>query len=345
MAFSTGSVPPASCRNAAIARGPSTTAATSGPPVMNSSRLLEERLALVLGVVLLGELALDRAQFERDHVEALALDPGQDLADQLAPDTVGLDQDQGSFGHERSVSAASAAPHCSSVSRNRSDVRSAVAGCRPAPAAYRRHTGAGIRRGTSRITGPHQREDDAHRRRAGRRAASTRSSPTCRPRITRPHGGRCRRSRSRRSATRPARRSPPRPTRRRRRPRVRGSTEIASSTTIASRIKDGRHHPAQPLRPGRTGRVSAAGRLLVRPGLGHAGSRPNSARAVPGRDHRAGDDHAGSRTSPLLLGELAGLLDRLVHPPADVHPLRAEHRRRRARPARPGPSSAARSCA
>ncbi|SKT78583.1 Uncharacterised protein [Mycobacteroides abscessus subsp. abscessus] len=36
-AFSTGSVPPAIWRNAAIARGPSSTAATSGPEVMNSS--------------------------------------------------------------------------------------------------------------------------------------------------------------------------------------------------------------------------------------------------------------------------------------------------------------------
>ena len=35
-AFSTGSVPPAICRNAAIARGPSTTMATTWPEVMNS---------------------------------------------------------------------------------------------------------------------------------------------------------------------------------------------------------------------------------------------------------------------------------------------------------------------
>ena len=34
----TGSVAPASCRNESIARGPSTTAATSGPEVMNSTR-------------------------------------------------------------------------------------------------------------------------------------------------------------------------------------------------------------------------------------------------------------------------------------------------------------------
>ena len=99
VAFSTGSVPPASCAERAIARGPSTTAATTGPAGDELEQPLVERLALVLGVVLLGQLAVDRAQLQRDEVEPLALDPGEDLADQPAPDAVGLDQDQGAFGH------------------------------------------------------------------------------------------------------------------------------------------------------------------------------------------------------------------------------------------------------
>jgi hypothetical protein len=49
--------------------------------------------------VLGGELAVDGAELEGDDVEALALDAGEDLADQLALDAVGLDQDQGAFSH------------------------------------------------------------------------------------------------------------------------------------------------------------------------------------------------------------------------------------------------------
>src|SRR5690349_8329669 len=60
---------------------------------------LEERLAVVLGVVLAGQLAVDRAQVHRDDVEALALDAGQDLADQLAAHAVGLDEDESAFSH------------------------------------------------------------------------------------------------------------------------------------------------------------------------------------------------------------------------------------------------------
>src|SRR3954453_16345519 len=61
---------------------------------------LEERLAVVLGVVLAGQLAIDRAQVHRDDVEALALDAGQDLADQLAAHAVGLDEDESAFRHD-----------------------------------------------------------------------------------------------------------------------------------------------------------------------------------------------------------------------------------------------------
>jgi len=36
---------------------------------------------------------------DRDDVEALALDAGQDLADQLAAHAVGLDEDESAFSH------------------------------------------------------------------------------------------------------------------------------------------------------------------------------------------------------------------------------------------------------
>src|SRR6185312_11714044 len=64
---------------------------------------LEERLAVVLGVVLAGQLPVDRAQVHRDDVEALALDAGQDLADQLAAHAVGLDEDESAFSHGRAA--------------------------------------------------------------------------------------------------------------------------------------------------------------------------------------------------------------------------------------------------
>src|SRR3954467_15556885 len=59
--------------------------------------LAEERLAVVLGVVLLRGVAVERAQLERADRQPLALDPPDDLADEPAGDTVGLDQDQGSL--------------------------------------------------------------------------------------------------------------------------------------------------------------------------------------------------------------------------------------------------------
>src|SRR3954451_3079077 len=56
--------------------------------------LAEERLAVVLGVVLLGGVAVERAQLERADCQTLALDPADDLAGETAGDAVGLDQDQ-----------------------------------------------------------------------------------------------------------------------------------------------------------------------------------------------------------------------------------------------------------
>ena len=57
--------------------------------------LAEERLALVLGVVLLGELLARRsAALSASDRQALALEAGDDLAGQAARERVGLDQDQ-----------------------------------------------------------------------------------------------------------------------------------------------------------------------------------------------------------------------------------------------------------
>ena len=53
---------------------------------------LVEGLADVLGVVLLEQVARDRAQLERDEPVALRLDPAQHLTAQPPPDAVRLDQ-------------------------------------------------------------------------------------------------------------------------------------------------------------------------------------------------------------------------------------------------------------
>src|SRR5512144_2437823 len=70
--------------------------------------LAEERLVRVLGVVPLGDAPIQRAQLERDEREALALQPGDDLADQPAPDAVRFDEDEGALeiGHEGTLPAA-----------------------------------------------------------------------------------------------------------------------------------------------------------------------------------------------------------------------------------------------
>ena len=54
-----GFVAPIVVRTTAIAPSPSTTSASVGAEVMNVDQLAEERLLAVLGVVLLGELAVD----------------------------------------------------------------------------------------------------------------------------------------------------------------------------------------------------------------------------------------------------------------------------------------------
>ena len=52
--------------------------------------LAEERPLAVLGVVRLGDLAVERAQLQRDELQALALDAGDHLADEAAATPSGL---------------------------------------------------------------------------------------------------------------------------------------------------------------------------------------------------------------------------------------------------------------
>ena len=65
---------------------------------MNSTSSPKNGLLGVLGVVLLGGRAVKRAQLERDKGEALALQPGDDLAHQAPANAIGFDQDQGALG-------------------------------------------------------------------------------------------------------------------------------------------------------------------------------------------------------------------------------------------------------
>src|SRR5204863_2585729 len=60
--------------------------------------LTEERLAVVLGVVLLGGVLVERHQLQRGEGQALALEAGDDLAAEAAREGVGLDEDEGAFG-------------------------------------------------------------------------------------------------------------------------------------------------------------------------------------------------------------------------------------------------------
>ena len=75
VAFSTGSVPPASCRNAAIARGPFDHGGNQRAAGDELDQAGVEALALVLGVVLLGDLERCHPVLEADQLQALALDP------------------------------------------------------------------------------------------------------------------------------------------------------------------------------------------------------------------------------------------------------------------------------
>src|SRR3954464_9269173 len=59
----------------------------------------EERALAVLRVVGLGGVAAQRAQLGSHQAQALALQPGDHLADETTGDAVGLDQDESAFSH------------------------------------------------------------------------------------------------------------------------------------------------------------------------------------------------------------------------------------------------------
>ena len=69
-----------------------------------------------------GQVAVHGAQVHRDDLEALAFDPGDDLADELARDAVGLDQDESSFSHGQRVSTRWPAPSPGRALPSRSSV-------------------------------------------------------------------------------------------------------------------------------------------------------------------------------------------------------------------------------
>src|SRR6185437_14730380 len=60
-------------------------------------KLPEEGLFRVLGIVRMRGVGVDCAQFQRDHLQALALNPGNYLPDDVALNTVRLDEDKGAL--------------------------------------------------------------------------------------------------------------------------------------------------------------------------------------------------------------------------------------------------------
>ena len=75
---------------------------------MNVDELAEERLALVLGVVLLRERAGDLQEAGAAELVAAALEAGDDLAAECATDAVRLDEDECGFGSHRRGSVVAA---------------------------------------------------------------------------------------------------------------------------------------------------------------------------------------------------------------------------------------------
>src|SRR4051794_24184215 len=89
----------------------------------------EERPLAVLGVVGLGDIAGQRAQFGGNQPQILALEPGDHLADQATGDAVGLDEDQSAFSHGAAAyGVPGAAPSPSPGSRSGSGVGTAANG-------------------------------------------------------------------------------------------------------------------------------------------------------------------------------------------------------------------------
>ena len=75
-------------------RSPSMTTPATGPDDMNSHEGLEERLALVLGVVRVEPLEVRGEHLEGDEAVALRLDATQHLPGEATGETVGLDEDE-----------------------------------------------------------------------------------------------------------------------------------------------------------------------------------------------------------------------------------------------------------
>jgi len=80
-AASFGRVAPFIVRTIEIASGPSNAMATSGPEVMKATRPSKKRLALVHGVVPLGQIAIHPDKLEPDNLEAALFETGDDTAD------------------------------------------------------------------------------------------------------------------------------------------------------------------------------------------------------------------------------------------------------------------------
>ena len=97
---STGLVAPISWRAASTASAPSSTSATSGPPVMKETSSPKNGLLGVLGVVLVGDRLVGLHQLQRGDAQPLALEAGDHLAGEAALEGVGLDQDQGAGGSD-----------------------------------------------------------------------------------------------------------------------------------------------------------------------------------------------------------------------------------------------------
>ena len=99
-----GLVAPMISRFLAIAFSPSSTISTTGPEVMKLHQVLEEGPRLVDGVEALGLALRQVLQPDRDGLEALLLEAGDDLADDALLESVRLDDGERALdGHGRRV--------------------------------------------------------------------------------------------------------------------------------------------------------------------------------------------------------------------------------------------------
>ena len=89
-----GSVAPARARKPSMQRSPSMTTPRDRTRRHELDERLEERLALVLGVVRVEPLDVGGEHLERDEAVALRLDPPQHLPGEAAGESVGLDEDE-----------------------------------------------------------------------------------------------------------------------------------------------------------------------------------------------------------------------------------------------------------